>query len=35
VTLAVTGDDLQDVTAQLVAAARAGRVYLAALPGVQ
>jgi hypothetical protein len=35
VTLAVTGDDLHDVTAQLVAAARAGRVYLAALPGVQ
>ena len=35
VTLAVTGDDLQEVTAQLVAAARAGRVYLAALPGVQ
>lgn len=35
VTLAITGDDLHDVTAQLVAAARAGRVYLAALPGVQ
>lgn len=35
VTLAVSGDDLQDVTAQLVAAARAGRVYLAALPEVQ
>ena len=35
VTLAVTGDDLQDLTAQLVAAARAGRVYLAALPEVR
>jgi hypothetical protein len=35
VTLAITGDDLHDITAQLVAAARAGRVYLAALPGVQ
>ncbi len=35
VTLAVTGEELQDVTAQLVAAARAGRVYLAALPEAQ
>jgi hypothetical protein len=35
VTLAITGDDLHDITAQLVAAARAGRVYLAALPGIQ
>jgi hypothetical protein len=32
VTLAITGDDVKDVTAQLVAAARAARVYLAALP---
>jgi hypothetical protein len=35
VTLAITGDDLHDITAQLVAAARAGRVYLAARPGIQ
>jgi Flp pilus assembly protein CpaB len=35
VTLAVTGEDLQEVTAQLVAAARADRVYLAALPEAQ
>ena len=35
VTLAVTGEELQDVTAQLVAAARAGRVYLAGLPEAQ
>ncbi len=32
VTLAVTGEELADVTARLVAAARAGRIYLAGLP---
>lgn len=35
VTLAVAGENLQEVTAELVAAARAGRVYLAALPEAQ
>lgn len=33
VTLAVVADDLDAVTAELVAAARAGRIYLTALPG--
>lgn len=35
VTLAVTGDDVEESIATLVAAARAGRVYLAALPETQ
>jgi Flp pilus assembly protein CpaB len=35
VTLAVTGEGLEEATANLVAAARAGRVYLAALPEAQ
>ena len=35
VTLAITGEGLQQVTAELVAAARAGRVYLAVLPEAQ
>lgn len=34
VTLAVVDDELDEVTAELVAAARAGLVYLTALPGV-
>jgi hypothetical protein len=34
VTLAVVADDLDAVTAELVAAARAGRIYLTALPAV-
>lgn len=35
VTLAVVDDDLDAATAELVAAARAGRIYLTALPGVR
>jgi hypothetical protein len=34
VTLAVTGEDLDEVTAELVAAARAGLVYLTAAPEI-
>lgn len=34
VTLAVVDEELEEVTAELVAAARAGLVYLTALPGV-
>jgi hypothetical protein len=34
VTLAVTGEDLDEVTAELVAAARAGLVYLTAMPEI-
>lgn len=34
VTLAVVAEELDEVTAELVAAARAGQVYLTALPGV-